>query len=412
MNNRFASELVQVLEQHEPLQTDNSAEKPSDALLHLLSVIRKHLDMEVAFISELTEGRRFFRWVDSDPRETRIKMGASDPEKESYCYHVVNGNLPQLIQNAQELDAAKAITATESFPVGAHISVPIVLDSGRVYGTFCCFSKTPDYELDSRDQQVMHAFAEVVAKSVSKRLARQDELARLRTRVSDVIDNARFTPVYQPIIRMSTQEVVGYESLTRFQAKPERSPDRWFAEAGKAGLAQELEEATIRKALQNLSNIPGDRYVSFNVSPDVLVQMELAELFADIDPQRVVIELTEHDKVSCYESLEQTIQPWRERGLRLAVDDAGAGYSSFSHILALKPDIVKLDISIVRNINQDLHRQALAKGLVSFATTIGCRLIAEGVETKDELNCIRSLGINKAQGYLLGRPQPADQILI
>nr|WP_247655455.1 EAL domain-containing protein [Stutzerimonas frequens] len=92
--------------------------------------------------------------------------------------------------------------------------------------------------------------------------------------------------------------------------------------------------------------------------------------------------------------------------MRLAVDDAGAGYASFRHILKLKPDVIKLDASLIRNVDSDTGCRALAAALIRFAEETGCKVVAEGVETQEELAMLRRLEVNKAQGYLLGRPAP------
>jgi EAL domain-containing protein (putative c-di-GMP-specific phosphodiesterase class I) len=110
--------------------------------------------------------------------------------------------------------------------------------------------------------------------------------------------------------------------------------------------------------------------------------------------------------VQDYALLAEALEPLRSKGLRLAVDDAGAGYASFRHILKLKPDVIKLDSSLIRNIDSDTGSRALAAALIRFAEETGCKVVAEGVETREELAMLRRLEVNKAQGYLLGRPMP------
>lgn len=117
-----------------------------------------------------------------------------------------------------------------------------------------------------------------------------------------------------------------------------------------------------------------------------------------------MVEVTEHHAIERYDDIADAIQPLQDQGLRIAIDDAGAGYASFRHILNLHPHIVKLDISITRSIDTDRSRRALAAALCGFAAETGCRIVAEGIETEAELEVIRALGIAKAQGYHLGRP--------
>jgi EAL domain-containing protein (putative c-di-GMP-specific phosphodiesterase class I) len=123
----------------------------------------------------------------------------------------------------------------------------------------------------------------------------------------------------------------------------------------------------------------------------------------------VILELTEHAPVDDYTALRSALGRWRERGLRLAVDDAGGGYSSFSHILELSPELIKLDASLVRDLHSSPHRQALARAVISFANEMGVQVVAEGVETEAELVELRRLGAHLAQGFHLGRPRTIDE---
>jgi EAL domain-containing protein (putative c-di-GMP-specific phosphodiesterase class I) len=124
-----------------------------------------------------------------------------------------------------------------------------------------------------------------------------------------------------------------------------------------------------------------------------------------------MLEVTEHASIQDYSVIAAKLAPLRQLGLRLAVDDAGAGYASFRHILKLKPDVIKLDASLVGAIDQDRGVRALAAALIRFAEETGSKIVAEGVETQEELNVLRQLNVNKAQGYLLGRPSPIEAVV-
>jgi EAL domain-containing protein (putative c-di-GMP-specific phosphodiesterase class I) len=121
-----------------------------------------------------------------------------------------------------------------------------------------------------------------------------------------------------------------------------------------------------------------------------------------------VIELTEHAPASDYRSLREALDAFRRSGVRIAVDDAGAGFASLRHILELAPNIIKLDISIVRDIDTEVSHRALASALVGFAREMGTELIAEGVETAEEALALDALGIRLMQGYYLARPGPGE----
>lgn len=173
---------------------------------------------------------------------------------------------------------------------------------------------------------------------------------------------------------------------------------------------RELEMAVIEKAIEVLPDLPGGAYLSLNLSPATLQRGQLEALLESVGPSRIVLEITEHDAIDDYEQFAAVLAPLRQKGLALAVDDAGAGYASFRHILKLKPDIIKLDVSLTQNIDTDPGRRALAVALIQFAAETGSKIVAEGVETEGNLDMLRRLRVNKVQGYLLGRPMPFAQL--
>ena len=147
-----------------------------------------------------------------------------------------------------------------------------------------------------------------------------------------------------------------------------------------------------------------------NFSPQTAVSDRLRDLLERADPSRIVVEVTEHAPVADYDELREALSGLRERGVRLAIDDAGAGFASLRHIIRLDPDLIKLDITLTRQIETDPVRQALAVALVSFAEQIGATVVAEGVESELELEALRRAGIRHAQGFLLGRPGPLAEV--
>jgi EAL domain-containing protein (putative c-di-GMP-specific phosphodiesterase class I)/ActR/RegA family two-component response regulator len=211
---------------------------------------------------------------------------------------------------------------------------------------------------------------------------------------------------YQPIVELSSGRIVGVEALARFPGEPKRAPNLWFDEAVEVGLGTELQVAAVRLALPALDVLPIDVFLSVNVDPTAAGSPELAEAIERWPAERIVIELTEHAPASDYPSLREALDAFRRSGVRIAVDDAGAGFASLRHILELSPDIIKLDISIVRHIDTEAWHRALASALVGFAREIGTDLVAEGVETAEEAHTLYSLGIPLIQGYFAARPGP------
>jgi EAL domain-containing protein (putative c-di-GMP-specific phosphodiesterase class I) len=369
-----------------------------------LRAIRTHLGMDVAFISEFVGDGRVFQVVDAQSPACPVQVGASDPLEESYCQRVVDGRLPELIHDAAAVPAAAELAVTSALPVGAHLSVPIRLSDGRVYGTFCCFSASADYSLNDRDLAMMRVFADLTAAQIDREAARERRVATTIAQVQAAIGGEGMSMVFQPIVATATHRPVGFEALARFDMVPRRGPDLWFADAAKVGLGVELELAAVRLALRALSDLPPDAYLALNVSPASALSGRLDDVLGGVASNRIVLEITEHQMVETYDGLEAAFRALRRRGVRIAVDDAGAGYASFRHILRLRPDVIKLDMTLTRDIDTDRSRRALASALIGFARETGSAMVAEGVETAAELATLRRLGVEAAQGYHLGRP--------
>lgn len=376
----------------------------SDTLPDLLHAIRRHLGMDVAFISEFTEGKRVFRHVDPPGPDNPVQPGAGDPLEDTYCQRIVDGRLPGLILNAAQNPEAASLPVTHALPVGAHLGVPIRLADGSIYGTFCCFGFKPDLSLRDRDLGMLRVFADVAAKLIEWERAAAIRNRQMEERIRTVLEGNSMSIVYQPIFDTSSNTVTGFEALSRFSGGPLRTPDIWFGEANAIGLGEQLEEKAISLALEGLPYLPDNTYLSVNISPEHLLGGSVAKLLSNLPLDRIVLELTEHVAVEHYHMLLDELRPLRERGMRLAVDDAGAGFASFRHILNLAPDRIKLDISITRNIDSDKSRRALAAALIRFSEETGSRIVAEGVETEAELATLQHLGVVDIQGFLLGRP--------
>ena len=224
-------------------------------------------------------------------------------------------------------------------------------------------------------------------------------------RVERIIDRRQFAIYLQPIVRLRSGDVMASEALTRF-ADGTR-PDVLFAEAALLGLDANLQRATVAAAIDTAASRPAGEALSVNLSADVIQrESSLADLIASAR-RPMIVEITEHERIDDYPAVRAAIRRLGPN-VKLAIDDAGSGYASLRHILALKPAYVKLDIDWVHEIDRDPVRRALVAGLVSFAGETGSELIAEGIETESELKTLRDLGIQLGQGYLLGRPVPAS----
>jgi len=243
------------------------------------------------------------------------------------------------------------------------------------------------------------------AQPLRRNAEEEHRLTELADEIYARLDSGRIQAVYQPIVSVESGRLVGAESLSRFPDS-DRSPQDWFAGAVEVGLHVLLELAAVEHCLRGATRLPDDIYVSVNVSPDTLLDPRLLELLrsSSIGPKRVVVEITEHAAITDYVEVIPAVDELREAGVRIAVDDAGAGYASFRHILRLRPSKIKLDRSLIAGIHEDPALLALATAVVSFGREMGAVVIAEGIELLEELRCLQEIGIDAAQGYLLGRP--------
>jgi EAL domain-containing protein (putative c-di-GMP-specific phosphodiesterase class I)/ActR/RegA family two-component response regulator len=241
------------------------------------------------------------------------------------------------------------------------------------------------------------------------RLARQheeEETKRLgRKRIETTIEHRAFEIAFQPVLNLRTGRIDGVEALARFTSEPYRAPDLWFQEAWRLGLGIDLELAAVFAAFDSARPLPPGVFLAVNVSPQTVTNSRFSELLVSkCCAESLVVELTEHAVVEDYDLLTGWLGPLRQSGVRVAVDDAGAGYASLRHVLLVKPDFIKLDISLVSDIDKDRAKLALAKSIVSFADESGTKVIAEGIESVAQLERVTELGVDYGQGYLLGRP--------
>jgi EAL domain-containing protein (putative c-di-GMP-specific phosphodiesterase class I) len=234
--------------------------------------------------------------------------------------------------------------------------------------------------------------------------ARSAALDAKRRQVMAILQGGILRMVYQPVVHLASGAVMGYEALARFDIEPAMPPNEWFALAADVDLNVELELAAVRAALDRFGDLDRDCLLAVNASPALVTSDAFQQLIVDQPVERLVLEITEHVHVTDYDTLQEALVRAGGRRLRIAVDDAGAGFASLSHILRLRPDVIKLDIDLVRGIDGDPVRRALASALVAFAREIDSLLIAEGIETADELACLRELGVPWGQGYFLARP--------
>lgn len=382
-------------------------EPAEDLIPSVLRMLRTHLGLDVAFVSQLLDGERVFRFVDAEGDDCPVEVGGSDPLEESYCHYVVTGQMPQFLRDPKEHPVAAGLDATRALPVGTHLSVPIVFSDGSVYGTFCCFGFEVDDSLNERDLETVRGLAEVVARYVEDAEAVRRRREQRRDRLRSVIVDDDLELLFQPIVGLTTRAVVGVEALARFPGLGD-GPAEVFAEAWSLGLGMEMELKAAAAAFDGVHLVPQGAYLAVNLSPATLVSGMFLDVVASASAERIVVEITEHAAVEDYPGLVAAVKQLADIGVRLAIDDVGTGFSGLDHILRLTPNILKVDGALVGGVDESIGKQAMVAALVTFAARMDTTVIAERIETSAELNALRILGVDCGQGYLLGRPGPLD----
>ncbi len=259
---------------------------------------------------------------------------------------------------------------------------------------------------ESVTSDVLHELADHLNRSRISEDVRRRRVARVR----QATQPGAIATVYQPIVELATGRTVGFEALSRFNLEPRQGPAVWFADAASVSLERELERAALESALAGFGRLPPDCFMAVNLGPAAALDDDMTTLLATHRPARTVVELTEHAQVSDYDALHAGLLELRAHGLRLAIDDAGAGYASLRHILNLNPDIIKADISLTALVDSDRGSRAMMSALISFASEMGQLVIAEGIERAETLTALKAIGVHYGQGYLLGRPQPLPAV--
>lgn len=383
-----------------------------DVIANSLAFVRSHLDMEVAYVSEFVGENTIFRAVSAPGFDDKIAVGKMLPLKEVYCEHILAGRLPELIPDTKDEPFTQTIPITINLPVRAHVSIPIMRNDGTVYGMFCCLSRVARPSLNQRDLEVMRAFASLSADQVNSQLHDEHTVRSKREAIEQVLETEAFEIALQPILRLTDRGVAGYEALCRFSGVPYRPPNLWFDEAAVVGLQSDLELHVIRTALALMPDLPIGTYLSVNTSPDTLATGKISMLVKRCDASRVLIEITEHAEIDDLDALLMEIDRLRDLGARIAIDDAGAGYSGLQQIVRLRPDVIKLDMSLTRDVDKDLARKSLASAMVQFARDTQAHVVAEGIETEAEMRTLAQIGIELGQGYHLGKPALASTMLM
>jgi EAL domain-containing protein (putative c-di-GMP-specific phosphodiesterase class I) len=393
---------------HQSDAAGSEAAGHGEAVDRVLDFARRQLKMDAAWMSEFVGVQQVFQRVSSSEGAQSPATGGSSLLSDSYCSRVLDGTLKSLVPNARREPLTRDLPITQALNIGAYVGVPIFRSGGDLYGMLCCIGHEQRVDLSERDVSVLELLAQILGDLADRSSKFGASRHDTRKRIRQAIAGQGRHLVLQPVVDIHTGTAIAVEALSRFDLAP--APDVWFAEATALHLGVELELACARTALDTLTRKDLPELLGVNLSPTALLSPACSTLLQTVDRRRLIIEITEHAPVEDYAALNAALAPHRQAGAQVAIDDAGAGYASFRHILRLSPDLIKVDIGLIRNIDTDPVTQALITALASVAFTAGARLIAEGVETEGELATLHNLGVTLGQGYLLGRPSSEPPI--
>ncbi|HEY3176868.1 MAG TPA: EAL domain-containing protein [Candidatus Polarisedimenticolia bacterium] len=243
-------------------------------------------------------------------------------------------------------------------------------------------------------------------------LAERDRAARRHLMsLREVLASRLVRAVYQPVVDIENRKVLGWEALSRPLGEQFENIDQLFKAAYEAQSVWTLERLCRERAMEGLPVMKNDELLFLNVEPDSIYDPqfrsdETLELLkqASLSPDRVVLEMTEHSAVRDFTAFRQTLTYFRSLGFRLAIDDMGSGYSGLISVAEIQPEFVKIDMSLIRDLHSRPLKRELVDTITRFSRRAGIQVVAEGIETIEELNVLRQIGVHHAQGYLFARP--------
>lgn len=380
------------------------AKRRTDAeqqVAELLANAKDSLRLSVAFLSRLDGMTQHLEVVESSV-PFLFREGATQPQATTFCQAILDGKLPAVIPDVRKFPEARKLPAARLPRIRSYVSVPVVLSDGTLYGTFCAAGLTSDKELTKRDKLLMEVLASAASVIIEPGVREGRRRAEIEARLVPVIDSGGPLVVLQPIVDLASGKRVGAEALSRFPREWDKAPDVCFAEAHSVDLGDRLEILALLGAVEHLDCVEG--YIAMNVSPSTLLTDQCVAVLSGMPLERVVLELSEHDQVADYAALTAVLAPLRARGMRLAIDDVGAGFSSLRHIVVTSPDVIKIDRTLVYGVSTDAVLTRLVTSLVYFARGCDASVVAEGIESAADAATLLDLGVDFGQGWHFGRP--------
>lgn len=372
----------------------------------LLEPLARHTPLKTASITWFTaDGRSVMLGIVGQNLPAFFRPGAvlPDARNEYFRTHAESG--PWITGWTVTDDDGGYSRGVAAMGVDAVVYMPLSYE-GRIIGMLGAAVANPAGGTATVAEHipVLGEMADVVATTLGPAIGLMEEKSSAAHVIDEILEQRRYWPVFQPIRDLDSNRVVGFEALTRFDA-PQTS-QRLFDHANLVGRGKDLEIATLTAAVKAAAELPARAWVSVNASAAMLAETDTIDSILQPLNRPTVIELSEHEMITDYAPIAMAMQrlgPDRS----LAVDDAGSGFASLRHILEVRPAYVKMDIGLVQGAATDLSRRALVAGFVHFARDADFTLIAEGIESKEDLATLKKLGVAMGQGFLLGRPERA-----
>ena len=369
----------------------------------LLAAVCDELGMEHAFIGRVHGGFREIRYAFGPA----LEPGTADPYEETYCALMLSGEIAGAVPDTSQVPVLRDIPVTRHLGISTHLGIPLMLADGSLYGSLCAYSRTPQPSIGEADVRLLRLVGRMLADRLEGEVRAERRLEKTLQAVEEALAGGEPSIVFQPIVELNGLRTVGFEALARFKGEPYRAPDVWISDATAAGLGIEVEIRAVENALAASVALPANLYMSVNASARVVMTGRLPEVL-ETATRPIVVEVTEHERAEG-PVLRRGLAELRAAGHKVALDDGGAGYAGLSQVLELKPEVMKIDRNLVTGIDSDPVRQAMAAAATMFAAALGGSLVAEGVETEAEAGALRGLGVTFGQGFLFGRPLPAER---
>jgi len=375
---------------------------PDSHLERVVALAQRHLQVDAVCIAERRpDGVHYCRAAAGEPAGFDVVVGGPlPPSLAGLTDAIVSGTRPSVARDGP------AEGADDTGPERTQIAVPLLRSDGTAYGAILALARGSRADLDDRDVRLLSMSADLLLRYLDD----QRDLDAMRTGIGMLIHERHLDIATQPIFDLRGGNCIGVEALARFPSGW-GSPDATFRAADTAGLGVELERLAVQQAWPILEQLRPRQFLTVNLSPVAAVALaERATAYAELPLNQLVVEITEHTAIDSYAPLRAQLSPLRELGLRVAVDDAGAGYASLRHVVELRPDFIKVDRDLVHGLAEDHARRVAVSAFVLLSLDLNATVIAEGLERPSDLAALHDLGVDAAQGYLLGRPstEPAD----